>query len=209
MKSTASYLLIIAAIAFWLSWFLMPDQGTADTYHILQIVKDSRKEVFYSVILQIFSSVIYIPALFALAISASPLKKSTFTGIVFLAIGAMGMCADAFFHLLAYFMTDESVNLQKDVLIVMNFMQTQGIVFLLPLLLLFFIGSLLISIGLKKQQLITKIPKIIFLIAFITAIGGGVVINKILGYGRPVLVLIFLGLFALGQIIIAKDLLKT
>jgi hypothetical protein len=128
MMRLAGFLLIMAAVTFWISWFLMPDQGTADTLHILQIVKASRESVFYSIVVQIFSSVLYVPALFLIS-QGIIANKITLTGIVLLAVGAMGMCADAFFHLLAYFMTDVSVNLQEDVVIVMNFMQTKGILF--------------------------------------------------------------------------------
>nr|WP_231384508.1 hypothetical protein [Leptospira alstonii] len=42
-----------------MSWFLMPDPGTTDSAHILEIVKKSRMSVFSSVIVQIVSSVLY------------------------------------------------------------------------------------------------------------------------------------------------------
>ena len=56
-------------------------------------------------------------------------------------IGAMGLCADAFFHLLAWFMTDDSVTIQEDVIRVMEFMQTDALIFLVPLLLPFFMAA--------------------------------------------------------------------
>ncbi len=201
-------LLIFSALTFWLSWFLMPDQGTADTLHILTIVKQNRSSVFYSVIIQIISSVMYIPALFLLSKLISQLKTITLTGMVLLAIGAMGMCADAFFHLLAYFMTDNSINIQADVVKVMGFMQTQGIIFLAPLLLPFFIGSLILSIGLNKQRYVSRLPQSIFILAFVTGILGMITINKFLGFGRPTLVLSVLGLFATGQIITGFEIIK-
>lgn len=200
------YLLILAATTFWISWFLMPDQGTADTFHILTIVKESREAVFFSVMIQIISSVLYLAALFLLAQTTSPQRNITLTGFVLLGIGAMGMCADAFFHLLAYFMTDPAVNIQEDVVMVMQFMQTQGIAFLLPLLLPFFIGSLVLAIGLHHQTVVSKIPQLIFIAAFLVGITGAVIVNKFLGYGKPVLVLTILGLFAFGQILIGWEL---
>lgn len=202
----AGGLLMLAAATFWISWFLMPDQGTADTLHILSIVKESREAVYSSVIIQIISSVLYLPALFLLTQAAVPQKHATLAGLVLLGVGAMGMCADAFFHLLAYFMTDPAVNIQEDVVMVMNFMQSQGIVFLAPLLLAFFVGSLVLGIGLHKQAVISKIPQLIFVAAFVLGIAGGVVVNKFLGYGRPVLVLSILGLFAIGQALIGFEL---
>ncbi len=109
------------------------------------------------------------------------------------------MCSDAFFHLLAYYMTDDSVFIQENVIIIMNFMQTKGVIILVPLLLPFFIGSLILSIGLKLQNVISKIPMVVFLIAIFAGIPGAVIINKIFLYKGPIVSLIILGTFAIGQ----------
>ncbi|ASP41296.1 hypothetical protein AMR47_02900 [Leptospira interrogans] len=109
------------------------------------------------------------------------------------------MCSDAFFHLLAYYMTDDSVFIQENVIIIMNFMQTKGVIILVPLLLSFFIGSLILSIGLKLQNVISKIPMVDFLIAIFAGIPGAVIINKIFLYKRSIVSLIILGTFAIGQ----------
>jgi len=179
-KQTIStgWLLILATITFWISWFLMPDPGTTDTNHILTIVKQARLSVLCSVIIQIVSSVLYVVALFSLAQLSFPQKKITLTGIALFGIGSMGLCADAFFHLLAYFMTDDSVNIQQDVVRVMNFMQTTGVVFLIPLLLPLFIGSLVLAIGLRKQAAISRTPTIIFITSFSIGIIGAIVANS-------------------------------
>jgi hypothetical protein len=66
-KNLTGWLLIFAAITFWISWFLMPDPGTTDTVHILTMVKQARISVLCSVIIQIISSVLYVLALFSLA----------------------------------------------------------------------------------------------------------------------------------------------
>lgn len=202
----AGGLLLLAAITFWVSWFLMPDQGTTDTFHILSIVKESREAVFLSVVIQIVSSVLYVPALLLVSQATIPQKHVTLAGLILLSIGAMGMCADAFFHLLAYFMTDPAVLIQADVVMVMDFMQSQGIVFLLPLLLPFFIGSLVLAIGLQQQNLISKNPQLIFIAAFVAGICGPVIVNSFFADGRPVLVLTILGLFAIGQMLIGWEL---
>ena len=86
-----------------------------------------------------------------------PQKKITLAGAVLFGIGILGLCADAFFHLLAYFMTDDSVTVQKDVIQTMNFMQTTGVAFLIPLLLPFFIGSIVFAVGLKKEGIIFRL----------------------------------------------------
>lgn len=204
----AGALLIFSAITFWLSWLLMPDQGTADTRHILTIVQQNRSSVYASVIIQIISSVAYIPALFLLAAGMEKPGKMALAGAVLLAIGAMGMCADAFFHLLAFFMTDAFITIQADIINLMTFMQTKGILLLIPLLLPFFIGSLLLALGLRRQQYISRIPQIVFMLAFATGILGAIIVNKFLGYGRPTLVLAVLGLFAAGQIITGLEIIR-
>ncbi|EKP04329.1 putative membrane protein [Leptospira kirschneri str. 2008720114] len=199
-------LLILAAITFWISWFLMPDPGTTDTRHILEIVKVSRNFVWYSAITQIVSSVSYMIVLFSLADLITPQKKTTLSGFVLFGIGVLGMCSDAFFHLLAYYMTDDSVLIQENVIIIMNFMQTKGVIILIPLLLPFFIGSLILSIGLKLQNVISKIPVVIFLIAIFVGIPSAIITNKIFLYKGPIISLIILGLFAIGQAWIGSEL---
>lgn len=77
-------LLIFAAITFWISWFLMPDPGTTDTRHILEIVKVSRNFVWYSAITQIVSSVSYMIVLFSLADLITPQKKNDVIWIRFI-----------------------------------------------------------------------------------------------------------------------------
>ncbi|EMK06305.1 putative membrane protein [Leptospira kirschneri str. MMD1493] len=199
-------LLIFAAITFWISWFLMPNPGTTDTRHILEIVKVSRNFVWYSAITQIVSSVSYMIVLFSLADLITPQKKTTLSGFVLFGIGVLGMCSDAFFHLLAYYMTDDSVFIQENVIIIMNFMQTKGVIILIPLLLPFFIGSLILSIGLKLQNVISKIPVAIFLIAIFVGIPSAIITNKIFLYKGPIISLIILGLFAIGQAWIGSEL---
>lgn len=202
------YLLILAALTFWLSWFLMPDPGTTDTHHILSIVKQSRESVLYSVIIQITSSVLYAAALFLLVKVSFPQKK-TLTGVIVLGIGAMGLCADAFFHLLAWFMTDDSVTIQEDVIRVMEFMQTDALIFLVPLLLPFFIGSLVLAMGLHKQKIISAIPQWIFLATFLIGPVGALLSKMIFHYNGPVFTLAALGIFSVGHVFIGFELIKS
>lgn len=112
-KILAGALLILAALGFFMSWYLMPDPGTTDTIHILKIVKQARIGVYSSVIIQIVSSVLYMVSLALLTQIGFPLKKITLVGVCFLGIGVLGFCSDAFFHLLAWYMTDDSVNIQR------------------------------------------------------------------------------------------------
>lgn len=207
-EKLTGYLLILAAITFWISWFLMPDPGTTDTQYILKAVKQARLSVLCSVIIQIISSVLYVIVLFKLAQVIYPLRRITLTGLTLIGIGVMGLCADAFFHLLAYFMTDASVNIQQDVIQVMEFMQTTGVIFLLPLLLPFFIGSLLLAMGLQKQHMLSKTATTLFITAFTLGIIGGMSTNAF-HYTIPGLSITTLGIFACGQVWISIELIKA
>ena len=201
------YLMIAGAFTFWLSWFLMPDPGTTDTNHILSMVKGSRDAVLLSVIIQITSSVLYAAALFLLAKVSFPQKK-TMTGVIVLGIGTMGLCADAFFHLLAWFMTDDSVTIQGDVVRVMEFMQTDGLLFLVPLLLPFFIGSLVLALGLHKQKIVSAIPKWIFLATLIIGPVGAMLSRVMFHYNGTFVTLGALAIFSAGHVWIGFELIK-
>ena len=201
------FLLIISAITFWLAWFLMPDAGTANTTHILNMVKESRAKVLASVIVQIISCLFYIIVIVRLSQAIFSYKKSTITGITLLGIGAMGMCTNAFFHLLAYFMTDDTVTIQADIVRVMEFMQTTGVAFLIPLLLPFFIGSIILSIDLQKQKVISKTAMALFIAALFTGISVAIVSNAS-QIRVPGMTLLILGIFATGQAIIGTELIK-
>ena len=207
-KKLAGCLMILAAVTFWISWFLMPDPGTTDTEYILNAVREVRASVLCSVIIQIISSVLYVITLFKLAQLIHPVKKIISTGMIPFCIGAMGLCADAFFHLLAYFMTDSSVNIQQDVIQVMEFMQTTGVIFLIPLLLPLFIGSLVVAIGLQRRMMISKTPTVLFITAFVIGIIGGVSTNA-MHYTIPHLSIITLGVFACGQAWIGIEFIKA
>lgn len=204
---TTAYLFILAAITFWISWLLMPDPGTTDTTHILKIVKEERSSVLASIIVQIISSVLYVAALFFLVKNFNT-KKINLTGVISLGVGAMGLCADAFFHLLAYYMTDSSVNIQQDVVRVMEFMQTDALIFLVPVLLPFFFGSLVLAFNLAKQQIVSRTSAWIISAAFIIGILFAVAAKAGI-YQAHVPVLGILAIFAFGQAFIGFELIRT
>lgn len=202
MKITSQlsgYLLMLASACFFISWWLMPDPGTTDTKHILSIVKASRLQVICSVTVQIISSLLYTVAALLL-VRRSSLHKTAFAGVVLLAIGAMGLCADAFFHLLAYYMTSNSVTVQEDIITVMNYMQTDALVFLIPLLLPFIAGSILLTAGLDKQSIISKWPLRIIVIALLTGLAGAVITRSAGAVSGATLSMMVLALFSIAQI---------
>jgi hypothetical protein len=202
------YLFILAAITFWISWYLMPDPGTTDTVHILKIIKEQRTSVLTSLIVQIISSILYIAALFFLLQNSFDKKRINLTGIILTGVGAMGLCADAFFHLLAYYMTDNTVNIQQDVVRVMDFMQTEALIFLVPLLLPLFIGSLVLAINLAKKQIVSRTFALIIIAAFVIGILFAVAAKAGI-YQAHIPVLGILAIFAAGQTFIGIELIKT
>jgi len=199
-------ILILASFGFFISWFLMPDPGTTDTTHILSIVQASRITVLTSIIIQIVTCVLYLIALFLLARISFRQKRSALAGIILLAVGVMGLCSDAFFHLLAYFMTDDSVTIQQDVVRVMDFMQTSGVAFLLPILLPFFIGTLVVAVTFNKQGIVTKASQNIIIAAFLIGIVSA--FAKKTHICEPAPMIVTLGLFAIGQAFIGLDLIR-
>lgn len=207
-RRLAGGLFIIAAITFWISWFLMPDPGTVDTIHILRIVSDSRPNVFYSVIVQLVSSVLFIASLFIMSQNVFPANKITMAGLIFLGIGAMGLCADAFFHILAYYMTDDSITTTHEVIGVMDLMQTKGVILLLPVLLPFFIGSLILAIGLNRQRFITRRPQLIFISVYIISVLTAVMIKTEI-FGGPAPSMWLISAFSLGLVFTGLEFMRT
>lgn len=200
-------LFILASAGFWLGWFLMPDPGTTDTNHILTIVKQARTAVFSSVIIQVTSSVLYVVALALLTKICFP-RNTTLAGIALMLVGAMGMCADAFFHLLAWFMTDESINRGEDIVRVMYFMQTDGVVFLLPIMLPFFIGGPILAWGLFKQSYVSRRPFRVAGTAFMVAVAA-VLFNEVAGFDGSGQELAPLALFSVAMALIGFELIKA
>jgi len=198
--------LVLGAITFWVSWLLMPDPGTTDTKHILEIVKQSRTAVIWSVTIQILSSVLYAIGLLVLVRTINTQKK-TFTGVLLFAIGSMGLCADAFFHLLAWFMTDNSVTIQEDVVRIMDFMQQEALILLIPILLPLFFGAWIMASGLRIQLLVSKLPAYIIAASFIIGIASAIAGN-IQGGSLPVPIIATLGIFAAGQVLTGYELIK-
>lgn len=137
--------LILAASAFFFAWLLMPGVGVTDAGRIFELVGAQRGRVLASSVLQLFSAACYAPALIALA-SAVPRLRGAAS---LLLIGAMGSAADAIFHLLAYEMTAPGV--QRDAMLpVMARMQSAGLVWILPLIACFFLGTgILLRVALR------------------------------------------------------------
>src|SRR5690242_8405596 len=97
----AGLLFIAAAALFWLSWFFMPGVGVTDAAQIFDLVGHKRSSVMVSVVTQLLSSALYVPALLGVTRAMSLTHGSAVRwGAGFLLLGAMGSAMDAVFHLL-------------------------------------------------------------------------------------------------------------
>lgn len=201
-RRLAGTAMVFAAVTFWLAWFLMPDAGTADPGHILSAVRAKRDGVWWSVVLQIVSSAAFVPAV----VLARPAGPRALAGACLVLVGAMGMAMDAVYHLAAYYMTADGVA-PESVLEPMRLMQSDGLKFLVPLLLPFLFGGWVLASGLKRDGAASRWPGRVFAAAFIFAVAGGAVAVAT-GTGRHEVVLAFLGLIALGYARLARDLVR-
>jgi hypothetical protein len=149
--SLAGFSLLLAAVTFWIAWVLMPGVGITDAALILQLVSENRNQVLLSSVIQLLSSACFAPLPFAL-MAVMHRKNSTMlvAGTILLLIGAMGVAADAIFHLLAYEMVGPGTE-RPQMLLVMRRMQEVDLLWILPLIGAFFIGAVLLAIGLGRN----------------------------------------------------------
>lgn len=143
--------LAVAAGSFWLAWLLMPGVGITDAQRIFELVGAHRAQVLASSLLQLVSAACYAPGLVGISTAHPPLRR----GAVVLLVGAMGSAADAVFHLFAYEMT--APDAARDALLpVMARMQGPGLVWILPLIACFFVGSALLLSAARESGLAAR-----------------------------------------------------
>lgn len=191
-------LLIVAAALFWLSWALMPGVGVTDAHRILALVGSQRSSVLLSVIAQLASAAIYVPALLGIASSGTPASaRSIRWGAGILMLGAMGSAVDTIFHLLAYAMT--APGLGGDSLVkVMTFVQGPGLLLVAPLIASFFVGGPWLSWALARRRTISQVSFYLHALAFGVLLIGAVTAQA--GVAAPRTVgLTFLGAISLAQ----------
>jgi len=168
----AGLLLIVAAGLFWLSWLLMPGVGVTDPAQIFDLVAHKRSSVMISVVTQLLSAALYVPALLGISQAMSPAHGSGVRwGAALLLLGAMGSAMDAVFHLLAYAMTKPGLE-PGSLLQVMAFMQGPGLRLVAPFIVSFFLGGAFLSIALAKKGAVSKASGWIYLAALGVAAAG-------------------------------------
>jgi hypothetical protein len=187
-------LLALAAALFWLSWLLMPGVGVTDPARIFALVASQRDAVLGSVVVQLLSSVLYVPSLLGIASDAKPGAGTAIRwGAGTLLIGAMGSAADAVLHLLAYAMTAPALD-RPALLDVMAFMQGPGLRLLAPLILCFFVGGAWLSLALWRRGDVSRANPWCHAAAVAVAVAGGLSAARGLVPPRAV------GLVALGLV---------
>ena len=188
----AGWALAVGSIFLWFAWFLMPDAATNDAARILAAVASQRAAVHRSTVLQLAGAALLVPGLVA---QAAP-GGGTRAGAIALLWGAMGMAADAVYHQLAYEMT--APGLARDAMLpVMTRMQTDELSPLVPLLLMFLAGAVLLGLQRARRRLgpawIARL-----LMAPVATIGLGVAGVMLLGVPRRAVVLVTLGAICAG-----------
>jgi len=208
LSRNAGLLLIIAAALFWLSWLLMPGVGVTDAAKIFELVARQRWSVMLSVITQLLSAALYIPALLGISWSTEQTSNAGVRwGIGLLLVGAMGSAIDAVFHLVAYAMTMPGLE-PSSLLKVMAFMQGPGLRLVAPFMLGFFIGGIFLSIALAKSGAVSKASAYMYLLMLgIAVLGGaaasaGILTSRIVG-------LSVLGVVSISQALIGFELSRT
>lgn len=169
----SGWLLVASAGLFWLAWALMPGVGVTNPSEIFALVASQRTMVALSVIVQLVSAVLYVPALLGvLAHTRLGSSRGIRWGAALFLVGAMGSAADAVLHLLAYAMT--APNLDRATLVpVMAFMQGPGLVLLAPLMLSFFLGGAILAAALARIGRVSRWNAGLHCVALGVAVAGG------------------------------------
>src|SRR5215471_16144471 len=95
LSRNAGLLLIAAAVLFWLSWWLMPGVGVTDAAQIFELVASKRSSVMLSVVVQLLSSALYVPALLGIICAWGQISDTGVRwGTGLLLLGAMGSAMD-------------------------------------------------------------------------------------------------------------------
>jgi hypothetical protein len=147
----------------------MPGVGVTDAAQIFDLVGHNRSSEMLSVVAQLLSAALYVPALLEISCATRHAHDSAVRwGAGLLLLGAMGSAMDAVFHLLAYAMTMPGLE-SSSLLQVMAFMQGPGLRLVAPFIVSFFLGSFLLSVTLAKKRTVSKASVYLYL----AGIGSG------------------------------------
>ena len=200
MKPDASVVaLSLGAVLLWAAWALMPDAATNDAGHILAAVSAARAAVRASALLQLVGAALLVAGL---AVEAGEGRRAR-AGAVAMLVGSVGMAADAVYHQLAFEMTAPGVA-RDAVLPVMAKMQTEELRPLIPLLLLFPLGAIILGVQRRRGDVGSSwTTRLLIAPAIIVPLGVGG--RLLLDLPRRVVVLTMLGATCAGLIGVAVD----
>ena len=208
LSRNAGLLLITAAALFWLSWLLMPGVGVTDAAQIFELVARKRWSVMLSVITQLLSAALYIPALLGISWGTDQTSNSGVRwGSGLLLLGAIGSAIDAVFHLVAYAMTMPGLE-PSSLLKVMAFLQGPGLRLVAPFILGFFVGGVFLSIALAKSGAVSKASAYLYPMALGIAVVGGAAASAGILPSR-VVGLSVLGAVSISQVLIGFELSRS
>ncbi|HEY8086934.1 MAG TPA: hypothetical protein VIF09_03795 [Polyangiaceae bacterium] len=182
---TYGFYLVLASAAFWASWALMPGVGVTDTAVIFALVGQHRAAVFTSVAVQLASSAAYAPGVAGILATGERPSPIVRTGGALLLMGAMGSAADAVFHLVAYEMTAPGIAAAA-VAPVMQQLQGADLAMLLPFVVAFFLGHVLVVTELRRRGRFARAGFRVLLASPLVLVAGGSIARFGLVPGRVV-----------------------
>ncbi len=190
---------ILAGMTFWLGWVLMPELASPDALQLLDLVSDHRERVWWSGMVHLLASLLFMAGIIGIQSDRRMSRsKTTRVGAILTGFGAIGIGLEAFFHLVAYYLTAPGVHLSA-VAEPMRQLQTQGMFFLIPLLLALFFGGGTYTAGFYHVDATSPWAKRMFLIGLAWALFGGMAAVQ-LGWPRQPVVMGFFSFLSLGYI---------
>jgi hypothetical protein len=176
---SAGLFFMLAGILCWLGWALLPDLGHHDPAQTLALVAAHRSQVWWAVVTQLTTSLILGIGVIALQTDQRATRSKTMrVGATLVVVGAMGLCLEAFFHWLTFYMTAPTVVLNP-MYELLRLLQTQGKLVWQVLELALLIGGTVYSAGLYHIDATSPWAKRVFLIGLAWGLIGSIVTTRL------------------------------
>lgn len=194
---SAGLFFILAGLLFWLGWALLPDLGNHDPAQTLALVAGHRSHVWWAVFIHIATSLALGVGVVALQTDRRATRSKTMrVGATLIVVGAMGLCLEAFFHLVTFYMTAPNVALAQ-MYEPLRLLQTQGKIVWQLLELALIIGGTVYSAGLYHIDATSPWAKRVFLVGLAWGLIGSLITSR-LGLDPQWMIHGFLSWVALG-----------
>ncbi len=174
----------------------MPLPGTTDVAFILEQVGLTPDRVYWSVVIQLLSSALFVPALVGLC-SVTPLRGSGhgFAAATLFGVGVTGLAADAIYHLVAYEMVLPGVS-REAMVPVMTRLQGPDLVLVAPQLVALLGGGAYLAWSAARAGAARWAPRLMAL-ALAAAVAGGACV-RVFGLERRFVAVTVLALWSLA-----------